>query len=229
MTDLESRVREALDSAAGSAPPATGLAEAARRRRRGHRRRSVALTAVGVAVVLVAGVAGVRSLQETSVVPVPDRVAPGDATSAAPSPEPDPDPVPPGWRVETWRGVSVEVPDDWAAGSRSDWCAGRAGPEVPVVERPHTTTQLVECHHPHASLGLSLGSAAAYDPVYPSGHVWRYQHGDSWDGVEVYVDGSWLGHWYDGRHLVQVNAADRATVERVLGSVRVDGEAPAGD
>lgn len=212
MSDLEQRVSESLVRAAGDAPAAGGLAEAARARARGRRRTrlagaaalAVAVVAVPVAVTLGSGGSG-RS-------PVaPD---PGGSSTAAPSGGPE---VPDGWRVEAWRGLSVQVPDSWREGGRSAWCAGGGDPAVPVVQRPDTIVELIECSRPTYSLGLSLGSAAAYDTVYPSGHVWRYRRGD----VEMYVDGSWLGHWYDDRRLVQVNAADRETVERVLESVAV--------
>ena len=76
------------------------------------------------------------------------------------------------------------------------------------------------CGDPAYSFGLSFGSSAAYDTVYESGHVWQYTMGGQ-PGIEQFVVGSWLGHWYDGTRLVQVNAADRATVQRVLDSLEV--------
>lgn len=123
-----------------------------------------------------------------------------------------------GWRTETWSGLSVDVPGDWVPGAPAAYCIGGRSPERGVVQRPSTGVRSIRCNDPHYGFGMVLGSSAAYDTVYPSGHVWQYT------GGQEYVDGSWLGHWYDGERLVRVNAGDRATVERILASVAVQSD-----
>ena len=122
-------------------------------------------------------------------------------------------------RIETWHDISVEVPASWGYGSRSQWCVGREA-ETPVVERPGGMTTLVLCEPEAIGFGVSFGDTSAIDPAYASGHVWQYEAGD----VTQYVPGSWLGYWYDGNDLVEVNAGDKETVQAIVDSVqRVDG------
>lgn len=125
--------------------------------------------------------------------------------------------APAGWHTESWHGVEVEVPDSWHAGSRVSWCANDGSADRPVVERPDQPRRDIRCRQPVESLGLTFGSAASFDPAVPSGSVWRYAKGE----VEFYLDGSWLGLWYDRQRVVQVNASDRPTAERVLSSLRL--------
>ena len=66
------------------------------------------------------------------------------------------------------------------------------------------------------SFGVSFADASAISPAYESGHVWQYEAGD----VQQYVPGSWLGYWYDGNDLVEVNAADQETVQEIIDSVQ---------
>lgn len=212
-SNFERRVTEALESGAEDAPGVTGLVAAARRRARLRRRVRGAVVA-GLVVVAVAVPVGVAALGGD---------APAERGTVATDPSPSPravlPTVPAGWRVERWHGLEVAVPDDWTPGTRSSWCAG-GRPEEARVERPSDMGVQIACADPAYSFGLSFGSSAAYDPVYGSGHVWRYTMGGR-SGIEQFVPGSWIGHWYDGTRLVQVNAAERETVQQVLDSITV--------
>lgn len=214
MSALERKVTDVLAAAADGAPSAVGLAEAARGRAR-RRRRTLLATSAAVAVV-VAVVPVALALRSDD--PGPGRIAPDPAdgaTSTAPE-------VPEGWRQISAMGLTLQVPATWPEGGRSSWCADGVDrtPEEPVVELPGQLSYDIRCLDPWYSLGVNVGSSAAFDPVYPSGHVWQYDHGNRWDGVEMFTDGSWLGQWYDEERLVQVNAGDRLTVERILDSIR---------
>lgn len=202
MSDFESRLTDALSSGAEGAPDASGLAAGARSRSRRRRRaRLVVAAAVGVAVAVPVGVA---------VLGDEGGGRPPTADDPAPAPEPDAD-----TRIETWHDVQVEVPASWGYGARSAWCTG--GDEtVPVVERPGGVVPMIACT-PTYSYGVSWGSSSAISPVYPSGHVWQYEAGD----IAEYAPGSWLGYWYEGDDLVQVNAADKETVQAIIDSVQV--------
>lgn len=123
-----------------------------------------------------------------------------------------------GWRTESWHGLSADVPADWEPGVLATYCAADGSPEHGLVQRPDTEGREPLCRRPSYGFGISFGSSAAYDTVYPSGHVWQYI------GGHEYVEGSWLGHWYDDERLVRVNAGDRATVERILASIEVQSD-----
>lgn len=208
MTDLEQRLHDSLVSAAHEAPAPDDLAGAARARLR-RRRRTVAAAVASVAAVVVAVPAALTLGGDE----------PDDHTAVDPGPAAE-GTVPDGWRMVTAQGLSVLVPEQWQEGARPAWCAGGGGrPEQPLVQLPGQVVDLIACHHPTESLGVTIGSASAARPAYESGHVWRYEQGTGPDGVEYYLDGSWLGYWYDDERLVSVNAADRETVERVLASV----------
>jgi hypothetical protein len=212
--DFERRVTEALQAGADEAPDATGLVVATRRRARIRRRVSGGLV-VGAALAIVAVPIGVVALGGDSP-SGSDHVATDPGTNSPVAPEPS---VPSGWQVQRWNGLEVAVPGDWTRGTRSSWCAG-GRPEEARVERPTDNGVAIACTDPAYSFGLSLGSSAALDTVYESGHVWRYTMGGQ-PGIEQFVPGSWLGQWYDDTRLVQVNAGDRETVQQVLDSIQV--------
>jgi hypothetical protein len=203
MSDFETRLGDALSSGAEGAPDVTGLADGARRRAR--RRRTTYAGVAAVAVVAVAVPVGVVALSGGS-----DPVDNGRAD----------DPVAVSTtRVETWHDISVEVPVSWGYGSRSQHCVG-GDAKIPVVERPGGVTTLVMCVDPAIGYGVSFSDTSLISPVYESGHVWQYEAGD----IEQYEPGSWLGYWYEGKDLVEVNAGDKETVQEVIDSVeRVDG------
>ncbi|MDQ4052608.1 MAG: hypothetical protein M3237_07890, partial [Actinomycetota bacterium] len=200
MSDFERRVEEALSSGAEGAPDASGLAEGARRRARRRRRTTVA-TAAAAVVAAVAVPVGVIALNDGG----------SDSGEVAEDPSTSSD-----TRIETWHDIQVEVPTSWGYGARTAWCTGGEA-ETPVVERPGGAVAMIACQ-PSNSFGVSWvdGSTTAIDPAYPSGHVWQYETGD----IAEYVPGSWLGYWYEGDDMVQVNGADKETVQEIIDSVR---------
>ncbi len=201
MSDFETRLGDALSSGAEGAPDVTGLADGARRRAR--RRRTTVASVAAAAVVAVAVPVGVVALSDGG----SDN---GDVAE---------DPPASTTRVETWHDISVEVPVSWDYGSRSQHCVG-GDPRIPVVERPGGVTTLVMCVDPAIGYGVSFADTSVVSPAYESGHVWQYEAGD----ITQYVPGSWLGYWYDGDDLVEVNAADKETVQEIIDSVeRVEG------
>jgi hypothetical protein len=209
MSDFESRLTDALSSGAEGAPDASGLADRARRRSR-RRRRAAVIVAAGAVVVAVAVPVGVVALRDDG----PGGGGPAESGVADDPVGQEQTPAPPDTRIETWHDLQVAVPASWGYGARTTWCAGGKA-ETPVVERPGGATLAIACT-PANGFGLTFGSSAAVSPAYESGEVWQYEAGD-----EEYVPGSWLGYWYDDTRLVQVNAADKATVQAVLDSVQV--------
>ena len=207
MNDLETRLRDTLSDRATAAPDAIDLAAGARRRLR--RRRTTWGVAAAAAVVVAAipvglGLGQVRDSSD----PAPDDSAP--VASEAP-------PVTDGFRAETWRDLTLEVPDDWGHGG-SDWCVGGAtlADAGPRVARPDTMTSRILCSPPNG-YGVTISSSATFDPAYASGDVWRYDT----EGVvnAQYPDDTWLSYWYDGSDVVTVATPDRALTQRIVGSV----------
>lgn len=133
MNDDEQTMRDALGQHAGDAPDARGLAQAARRRLVRRRRTRAVGVAAASAVAVVAGVvlAGGGPATRTTETP-----------SASDSPVQDADPLPDGWRWESYGGIEVGVPGDWAWGNGDQrlgqWCVGRD--REPMVGRPGAST-----------------------------------------------------------------------------------------
>ena len=205
MTDFEDRLSTALRSAGEEAPDAHGLASAARRRARARRSRT-ALTSVA-AVVAVAGVAGVVSVLGggESAPQVTDD--PTSTTEVVESGQ---------GRVESWRDISVTVPDSWGHGSLDDWCADDGKVGEPVVERPGGASVDILCD-PQLGYGVQFGDGAAFDAAEPPGRVWRYGPVEDFD-VVMYPDGAWLGYQRTNGALVQVSARTRAEAVAILAS-----------
>lgn len=155
MSDLESRLTQALDDGAQHAPSARSLAEGARSRARSRRRSrtagavAAAALVVGVptAVVLVGGSNGDPSRD-----PAHNRVA----TDPTPSTDASQGSVPlkAGYHWESWHDVTVQVPDTWQYGALSDWCAN-GGALTPRIQRPETVAEAIGCE-PGSTYGLSF-------------------------------------------------------------------------
>jgi hypothetical protein len=200
MSDFESRLSGALSSGSERAPDASGLTEGARRRAR-RRRATVAGVAAAV-VVAVAVPVGVIALHDGGSVD-------GDRAD---------DPVTATTRIETWHGVSIEVPATWGYGGRQSWCV-TGERESPLVERPGGIVPMIGCD-PTFSWGVSFEPRTVYDPDFESGRVW---HSKAADGGE-YLPGTWHGFWYDGDVVVQVAARYQDEVQAIIDSAhRVDG------
>ena len=209
MSDLETRLRDTLNERAVAAPDAIGLATGARRR---LRRRGTPWAVATAAVVAAAVPLGLSQL--ASALDGTGRVA-DDPTATSGLP---PGVIEWGYRAESWHDVTFEVPVEWGYGGTSGWCAGGGDltGAVEVVGRPDTVVPAIACS-PANGYGVTVGSAAAYDPANPSGSVWQYDAADA--DVVTYPDGAWLGSWYDDEVVVIVTARDRATAQRLVDSV----------
>jgi hypothetical protein len=209
LTDFESRLRATLDDHAPAAPDATGLATGARRR---LRRRRTTWAVVATAVVAAAIPVGLTLGSGSG----------GDGTRApddAPVATQPVGPVSPGFRSETWHDLTFEVPEDWRQGGPSGWCAngGTLDDPGPGVARPDTLSFSIGCT-PAQGYGVTIGSAASYDAVDPSGSVWQYDASEATQAM--YPDGAWLGYWYDDRDVVVVVTDDESVTRHVVDSVR---------
>ncbi len=124
-----------------------------------------------------------------------------------------------GWRWESYRDVSLQVPDSWGYGGGSDWCIGTDDLDsvVPQVTRPGGVVATIGCD-PQYAYGVRFESSAAVDLAHPSGSVWQY--GDE----GVYPDGAWLSIVVEDEVAVTVVTRDQATASRIVESVQtIDG------
>lgn len=213
MTDFETLLRDSLDRGAEQAPSTAGLAEGARRRHRQRRRTTLAagVAAAAVAVGVPLGVAALHDPAPRTPVAV-DGSSPGPVTLAE------------GWRVESFRDVTLTVPGDWRYGGGTDWCANEGRVEPGVVVRPGGAVHDIGCT-PKYGHGVTFGPESQLRWTYPPGSVWQYEPG----AEEVYPAGSWLGYEKIGTTDVVVVAPDRETAQRIVDSVvRVRGHDPNG-
>ena len=214
---FEEKLREALAShdQDGDAAAVAGLADGARARLLARRRTTMTVVAAAVTVAAVPAVLAVMG---------PSRDAgpgPGGPTASESSadPTPDTDPVPAGQRVESWRNLTVTVPDGWAYGGGSDWCADGGLGQEPEVVRPEGAVRTIGCT-PQNGYGVYFGDGSAINFVYDSGHVWQYGW-ESPDQVHVYPEDAWLGFFQDGANYLMVVTPAEATTRAVLESARV--------
>ena len=128
MPDLEARLAVALREASEDRPRVTDLAGGARARLR-RRRRTTAAALVAVLVVIA--------------VPVGVRLAAGGSGPQVTA-------VPDGWRTESFRDLTLQVPEDWGHQGGPDWCAGDGRPAVTRTEGFLTN---VDCR-PRLSYGV---------------------------------------------------------------------------
>ncbi|HET7690097.1 MAG TPA: hypothetical protein VFK41_06950 [Nocardioidaceae bacterium] len=135
-------------------------------------------------------------------------VEPGNGDSSprpVTTPAPQPDPPPHGWRWESYRDATFQVPDSWGYASSTGWCLH---PE-PAVRRPAGATRSIACPG-GPGYGVQFYSAALYDAGNAAGTL-------------VGVDGArpgWFGHAVAGATVVQVFAESQAVAQQVLDSVR---------
>ncbi len=201
MSDLEQRLSDALRNGAQDAPAATGLAAAARSRARTRRRNRLAGAAAVVALAL--GVPTAIVATQGSDSDSSDRVAddPNADTVGAPD----------GFRYESWRDVTVLVPDSWGYGTLDQWCVGDE-PERPLVERPGGTSTLALCS-PGFGHGVRFQTVPNTDDF-----EWPLvqQAGDTW------APGTFVGARGRGGVLVEVALPDSALAAQILASVQVN-------
>lgn len=109
-----------------------------------------------------------------------------------------------GWRTETWRGLSVDVPSAWAYG---DACAS----DVPVVDVPAGDRASAGCNA-GSGLGILFFDSSFIDATMSPGKVLG-SPGGRWTGYLVVSAGR-------GESAAWVTADDRATVRRIVDSAR---------
>ena len=222
MSDLEQRLTDALTEGAREAPPAIGLATAARSRARERRRArlaggaALAVLAIGVPTAVVA-LGGDHDGD--------GRVGPAEQGSTAVDPNSSPNPTTApetdwpmggGYRWESWHDVSVRVPKNWGYGSLSDWCAG-GGELTPRVQGPETPTLSILCE-PASTYGVSFQAIDNHDDFqWPVVH----QNGGGWP-AENQVGGRGIGGV-----LVMAATPDGDQARFILDSMRAIG--PQGD
>lgn len=221
MTDFEHRLRDGLARGAEEAAVPSDLAGGARARLRRRRARSARIaTVVGVAALVAAAIplglsfSGANSGRE----PV---IAPDVAvrTTAV-----DPNPVnglDDAMRTTSWREITFVVPGDWQRGASTSWCTeGRRPVRVtPRIAFPNDPAPRIACR-PTIGYGVTVASAAAFDPVYDSGHVWQYDAA----GMDkaTYPDGAWLSSWYDESWVITVATPHQPLTDRIVGSIGAD-------
>jgi hypothetical protein len=203
MSDLETRLAEALRQGAEGAPAAVGLADAARSRARTKRRARMGgvVAAVTLCIAVPTAVVAVRGSDDTG--PGPSHGANDDAASRG---------IPAGQRVESWHGVTALVPDSWGWGSLEDWCAD-GGQLEPRVERPGGVSLDIKCAT--STYGLSfqqLPPGQDRDQVF------------DWP-VTLQTSKGWPPDAYVGAHgigdvLVEVTATTPEAALAVLATVR---------
>lgn len=220
MTDFEDRLRDTLSTRAEDAQESVDLAGGARARLR-RRRTAIARVVAGATSVVVVSV-GVALLgaavtgDDNEPAPTPD-VAPDIARDpAARDVSTDDDHL----QEVTWRDLSMAVPVEWKPGATTAWCTGGADPaaQPPLITLPDEPALRIACT-PTNGYGLTVGSAAAFDPAYESGHVWRYD-ADGVDGRALYPDGTWLSYWYDDQWVVTVATPEPGLTSRIALSIR---------
>ena len=204
MTDLETRLVEALRQGAEAAPDASALAGAARARARKRRRTRVAAGAALAVLAVAVPSAIVASAGETD---------DDDRHTAADPPDTR---VPDGYRAESWHGVTLLVPDTWTYGSLQDWCANGGDVGAPRIQRPETAALMILCT-PASTYGVTFAPADGPAVEWPVAE----QHSQAWP------DGAFVGATTVDGVVVTVAAPDYAVALDVIGSARPIG--PEGD
>jgi hypothetical protein len=200
MSDLEQRLAEALARGAEHAPGAAGLAESARARARRKRRVRIGAVAV-VAVLCVAVPTAVVAARGSEDRGGPPHVATDGADHLG---------VPPGQRVESWRSVTILVPDSWGWGSLASWCAA-GGSLTPRVQRPEGVAPAIGCT-PGSTYGISFQAIDNHDDF-----EWPVVQQDPKSG---YPPGAYVGARGIGGVLVTVTAPTQAEGLDVLATMR---------
>ena len=205
MSDLETRLSEALSGTAGRAPHPTDLATGARSRLRRRRRTTAAVVAAALAVVAI-----------PVVVSVVGGSGSGDGTDRRDSTVADS--LPADWRTETWRDLSVTVPPDWTYGGGTSWCtSGSLEQAGSRVSRPGGVIPMIACE-PSYGYGVHFSEPSSGElPPGTEGVVQQYRG-------SRYPDGSWIGYASTGAAAVWVVTDDRTTTRQVLDSATPVGE-----
>lgn len=212
MTDFETLVRESLTAAGARAAGASGLVRGARDRAR-RRRRRTALASVATVAAMV-GVSTAVVLSRPSSDREPDRPVATDAGATA------------GWRVETWRDLTVLVPPEWGYGAPDQWCADGSdgsGPDavggIGVVQRPEGGQTEVGCS-PQVGYGLRFVDPESGPDEFPrsdSEHIFESDQ----SGDPIFPPGWFFYYRPEGAQAaIEVVAPDRATAEQIRDSAQ---------
>ncbi len=209
MSDLEQQLADALERGAQGAPPAVGLADAARSRARAKRRTRLA----GVAAVVALGVgvpAAVLATQGSGGDGGGREPGPADGQIAV-DPQDTAEPgLPNGYHYESWHDVTIEVPNTWAYGSLSSWCAAGGSADTPLIARPGGATEAIACE-PATGYGVEFSVVQNRDDL-------------DWPVVQQSPDSGWPDGAYVGARgiggvLVTVVARKATVAAYVLDSM----------
>jgi hypothetical protein len=205
MSDLETRLTEALRAESEAAPDALGLADAARTRARARRRTTVvAVGAVAVAALAVPVAVLALGGSDRGKAPVANNPTASGLESADTG------------RWESWHGVTVLVPEDWEYGNQSTWCADGGSVATFRVTRPGGVVPSIACT-PGSSYGLAFQEIEMDETDEPFDWPVVMQTGDAWP------PGTFVGaHGEDGV-LVTVAGPDREDLLEILATVRTYG------
>ncbi|MEO5664611.1 MAG: hypothetical protein ABIR39_15155 [Nocardioides sp.] len=224
MTDFEDRLRDTLSTRSEDAHESADLARGARARLR-RRRTAMARVVAGATSVVVVSVgialvgAAVSGDDKSPTPPVtPDvvrEIARDPAAREVSSPDDHLQEV-------AWREISMWVPVEWQRGPTSAWCREGKDPAVlsPRIALPDDPAPRIACT-PTSGYGLTVGPAAAFDPAYESGHVWRYDT-EGIEGRAQFPDDAWVSSWYDDEWVVTVVTPDPGLTSRIALSIRGD-------
>jgi len=144
MTDLETRLTEALRGAGERAPHPGDLVAPARAWLRRRRRTTVAVVAAAVAVVAIP--VGIQ-LADQRTEPEVTTIVPDD------------------WRTESFRDLTLRVPADWGYDGGPDWCAGDG---APAIDRGEGFQTRVDCD-PRLTYGVQFRALPAEVHERPKG------------------------------------------------------------
>jgi hypothetical protein len=209
MSDLEQRLAEALTQGAQGAPPATGLATAARARARAKRRTRIA----GLAAVVALGVGVPTAVLATQGSGGGDDDGSGPvAGPTAIDTEGTRDPgLPNGYHYESLHDVTIEVPNTWGYGSLSSWCADGGSSDSYRIARPGEVTEAIACN-PATGYGVEFSMIDNTDDFqWP---LVRQKPGSGWP------TGAYVGARGIGGVLVTVVARKSTVASYVLDSMR---------
>lgn len=177
-----------------------------RRRRRGVRALAVVTLVVAAAVAVAIPVAlAARRSAPTSV----------DAGVSGP--------VPPGWRTESWHGVTLQVPSSWGYACPGPMVS-RAVREMPACD-PYKVP--LPAYVPAAGVALGSGRwASSIAQQMVAFTMTPRKVYSAWTTSAGHLDGAdtgprYVGAWSGRGVAVEVRANDPATVRQVLGSIRI--------
>lgn len=221
--DFETRLRDSLAERAEDARSPSGLAAGARARLR-RRRTTIARVVAGSAALaaLALGIAFVDLDSDARPRPPQAPEVPYVVRDLAPDFVPDVRTARDSMQQVQWRRIRFMVPVEWQPGVPTAWCKEGKDPAavVPRIALPGEKTPKAACA-PTSGYGVTVGSAAGFDPVHDSRYVWQYD-ADGRGARAGYPDNAWLSSWYDDEWVVTIVTPDPGLTSRIAQSVRRD-------